>query len=332
MTVLVTGGAGYIGAHIVRLLRERREDDVLVVDDLSTGEASRVSGEPLVQVDVAAPTSVDRMAEVMVESRVTSVIHLAARKEVRESVARPAWYFQQNVTGMANVLTAMELAQVSKLVFSSSAAVYGTPESGLVREDALTHPENPYGETKLVGECLVRDAARAWGLRGVSLRYFNVAGAGWPDLGDPMVTNLVTMVLDRLTRGERPEVFGTDYPTSDGSCVRDFVHVLDLAKAHVSALAYLDRPERPFDVFNVGTGGGDSVLAVVRALGRVTGCESTPVILGRRAGDPPSVVASVDRIGAVLGWRAEAGLAEILASAWAGWKAGRPKSPASAGT
>jgi UDP-glucose 4-epimerase len=150
-----------------------------------------------------------------------------------------------------------------------------------------------------------------------------VAGAGWPDLGDPVVTNLVTMVLDRLVRGERPQIFGTDYPTPDGSCVRDFVHVVDLARAHLAALDYLDRDDRPFDVFNVGTGTGSSVLDVVDRLGAVTGLDSSPVVLGRRPGDPASVVASVDRIGAVLGWRAEAGLSEILTSAWSAWAAGR---------
>jgi UDP-glucose 4-epimerase len=315
VTVLVTGGAGYIGAHVVRMLVEARRDAV-VVDDFSTGSRDRVSGAPILELDVSHPRAVDLLADEMVSRGVTSVVHFAARKQVAESVARPAWYYQQNVTGLANVVAAMEQAHVQKLVFSSSAAVYGNPAFEVVPESAPTSPVNPYGETKLIGEWLVRDAARAWGLRGVSLRYFNVAGAGWPDLGDPVVTNLVTMVLDRLVRGERPQVFGSDYPTPDGTCVRDFVHVMDLARAHLAALDYLDRDDRPFDVFNVGTGRGDSVLEVVRQLGAVTGLDSTPVVLGRRPGDPARVVASVDRIGAVLGWRAEAGLSEILTSAW----------------
>jgi len=318
MTVLVTGGAGYIGAHVVRLLRETHRQ-VVVVDDLSSGDRERVSGAPLVELDVTAPESVEAMAQVMTAHNVTSVVHFAARKQVGESVVRPAWYFQQNVAGLANVVAAMERAQVMNLVFSSSAAVYGAPVEEVVPEDAATSPVNPYGETKLVGEWLVRDAARAWGMRGVSLRYFNVAGSGWPDLGDSVVMNLVTMVLEKLTSGQRPVVFGTDYPTPDGSCVRDFVHVLDLARAHLAALAYLDRDERPFDVFNVGTGSGDSVLAVVAELGRVTGIDSTPVVAPRRAGDPACVIASVERIGTVLGWRAESGLTDILASAWEAW-------------
>ncbi|CAN5366207.1 UDP-glucose 4-epimerase GalE [soil metagenome] len=323
VTVLVTGGAGYIGAHVVRLLAEMHRA-ALVVDDFSTGSRGRVSGAPVVELDLSETHAVDLLADVMVSRGVTSVVHLAGRKQVAESVARPAWYYQQNVTGLANVIAAMEQATVLKLVFSSSAAVYGNPAVEVVPESAPTSPVNPYGETKLIGEWLVRDAARAWGLRAVSLRYFNVAGAGWRDLGDPMVANVVTMVLDRLVRGERPQVFGFDYPTPDGTCVRDFVHVMDLARAHLAALAYLGRDDRPFDVFNVGTGRGSSVLEVVRQLGVVTGLDSTAVVLGRRSGDPTAVVASVERIGQVLGWRAELGLPEILTSAWSAWLSGRP--------
>lgn len=326
MSVLVTGGAGYIGAHVVRLLREKNED-VVVVDDLSTGDAVRVSGAPILQLDITAPASIDAMAAQMSRSDVSSVIHFAARKRVGESVNRPAWYYQQNLTGLANVITAMEVASVQKLVFSSSAAVYGTPDLEIVPETAATTPVNPYGETKLAGEWLVRAAGRAWGLRGVSLRYFNVAGAGWPDLGDPVVMNLVTMVLDRLSRGERPLVFGADYATPDGSGVRDFVHVLDLAEAHLASLVYLDRPERAWDVFNVGTGAGSSVFEVIREIGRTTGLDTTPEVIARRPGDPARVVARVDRVAEELGWHARAGLPEILASAWAAWQVGERAFP-----
>lgn len=325
MTVLITGGAGYIGAHVVRLARETGRE-VLVVDDFSAGESSRVAGVPSFRMDVAETTSIGTLSEIMRSSRVTSVIHFAARKQVGESMVRPAWYFQQNVTGLANVLTAMESARVDRLVFSSSAAVYGTPGTTEVPESAPVSPVNPYGETKLVGEWLVRDAARAWGLRAVSLRYFNVAGAGWPELGDPVVMNLVTMLLERTSHGERPRVFGADYPTRDGSCVRDFVHVLDLAEAHIASLDYLDRPDRPWDVFNVGTGSGSTVLEVVSELARVTGRDMTPEICARRAGDPASVVASVARITAAMGWRAKAALPEILASAWQAWQFAHPGS------
>lgn len=319
MTVLITGGAGYIGAHVVRLVRETGRD-VVVVDDFSTGESSRVADVPSFRMDIAETTSIDDLSDVMRSSHVTSVIHLAARKQVGESMARPAWYFQQNVAGLANVLSAMESAKVNRLVFSSSAAVYGTPGTAEVTESAPVSPVNPYGETKLVGEWLVRDAARAWGLRAVSLRYFNVAGAGWPELGDPMVMNLATMLVERISQGGRPQVFGGDYPTRDGSCVRDFVHVMDLAEAHIASLDYVARPDRSWDVFNVGTGKGSTVLEVVRELARVTGWDLAPEICARRPGDPASVVASVDRIADAMGWRAKAALPEILASAWQAWQ------------
>jgi UDP-glucose 4-epimerase len=179
---------------------------------------------------------------------------------------------------------------------------------------------NPYGETKLAGEWLVRDAAAAGVLRGTALRYFNVAGAGWDDLGDPAVLNLVTMALERITRGERPRVFGTDYPTPDGSCVRDFVHVHDLARAHIAAMDHLPGAAEPFEVFNVGTGRGASVLEVVGRLLRLAGSTEEPELEERRAGDPASVVASVDRIADVLGWRAQADLDDILTSAWSAWQ------------
>lgn len=208
MTTLVTGGAGYIGAHVVRLL-EQRGERVVVVDDLSTGSASRIGDAVLVKLDVASPEAVGVLTATMREHGVDAVIHFAARKQVGESVERPAYYYQQNVGGLTNVITAMEAATVDRLVFSSSAATYGNPSSAVVEEKLHAEPINPYGETKLIGEWLGRAAARAWGLRFVALRYFNVAGAGWDDLGDPAVLNLVPMVLERLGRGEKPLIFGT---------------------------------------------------------------------------------------------------------------------------
>nr|WP_242511636.1 UDP-glucose 4-epimerase GalE [Cellulomonas sp. HLT2-17] len=323
MTVLITGGAGYIGAHVVKLVQDTGRA-VVVVDDFSTGSQDRIPGTPWRRLDLTEPSSVEELADTLRSFEVTSVVHFAAKKRVDESMVRPAWYFQQNVTGLANVLAAMELAGVRELVFSSSAAVYGTPTTTDVTEIAPTSPVNPYGETKLVGEWMVRDAARAWGLRAVSLRYFNVAGAGLPELGDPLVMNLVTMLLQQKSLGQQPKVFGGDYPTPDGTCVRDFVHVLDLAQAHVASLDYVARPERAFDTFNVGTGIGSSVLEVVTELANLTGWDARPEILAPRAGDPASVVASVDRITGVMGWRAEAALPEILASAWKAWQFDHP--------
>ena len=320
MSILVIGGAGYIGAHVVRLLQEAGED-VVVADDLSTSSAERVGGAPLVVMDVAADDAVGRLVEVMREYAVDAVIHFAARKQVGESVQRPLWYYRQNVGGLVNVLDAMEAAGVRKMIFSSSAAVYGMPPVEVVDEDTVKNPINPYGRTKLIGEWILEDCGRAWDLRWVGLRYFNVAGAGWPELGDSAIMNLIPMVLDRLERGEAPRVFGDDYPTPDGTCIRDYVHVRDLAEAHIAALRALD-DELAHHVFNVGTGTGASVAEVIDAIGEASGLDATPVVEARRAGDPPQLIASADRIAADLGFRSEAGLDEIVASAWEAWQAG----------
>ncbi|WP_029251956.1 UDP-glucose 4-epimerase GalE [Paraoerskovia marina] len=321
MTTLVTGGAGYIGAHVVRLLQERGEK-VVVVDDLSTGRPERIGDAVLVECDVAGPGAVEAMRVAMVEHDVRAVVHFAARKQVGESVEKPAWYYQQNVGGLTNVIAAMEAADVDRLVFSSSAATYGMPSVSSVEEKLHAEPINPYGETKLIGEWLGRAAGRAWGLRFVALRYFNVAGAGWPELGDPAILNLVPMVLDRLERSERPKIFGDDYPTPDGTCIRDYIHVLDLAEAHLASLEYLDLDEREHDVFNVGTGTGASVREVIEQIGRASGLDVTADVEPRRAGDPPQLVASPERIRLELGWVAKQGLEEIIDSAWEAWQAG----------
>ncbi len=317
MAVLVTGGAGYIGAHVVRLLVASGRQ-VVVIDDLSAGAADRVGDVPLVRLDLADPTTVPSVAATLREHQVDEVFHFAARKKVPESVERPTWYAQQNVGGLVNLLDAMHDVGVDRIVFSSTAAVYGSPHGPRVAETDPTVPVNPYGWTKLAGEWLVRDAATAWGLRGVALRYFNVAGAGWPDLGDLAVANLVTMVLERLSRGEPPMVFGTDYPTPDGTCVRDFVHVMDLAESHIAALDALDA--RPWTVLNVGTGTGASVLEVVRGLQRVVGAPDDITWAGRRPGDPATVVADPSELDRSLGWRARRTLDDILADAWTAWQ------------
>jgi len=311
MRVVVTGGAGYIGAHVVRLLLGRG-DAVVVVDDLSTGDPARVSGAELVRADVADPGATRLLAEAMAGA--DALVHLAARKQVGESVARPLWYAEQNIGGTVAVLRAAEAAGVPRAVFSSSAAVYGDVAQETVTEAALPQPVNPYGRTKLAGEWLFRDAARAWGLRQVSLRYFNVAGAAAPELGDPAVLNLVTIVLDRWRRGEPVVVNGTDYPTPDGSCVRDYVHVTDLAAAHLAALDHLDRAGGGPDVLNIGTGVGTSVLEMVAQLAAAAG--AGPVTIGpRRAGDPARVVADPGLAHTVLGWRATHDVAGIASSA-----------------
>lgn len=312
MAVMITGGCGYIGSHIARLLGS----DSIIIDDLSAGISSRVAGLVCENLDLSSPDSPERLTALMKKYEVDSVVHLAARKQVAESVAKPEWYYQQNIGGMANLLLAMRNAGVMKLVFSSSAAAYGMPAVSLVDEDVPCSPINPYGETKLIGEWMADDAARAWGLKHVNLRYFNVAGAGWPDLADTAVANLIPIVFAAIKAGEKPKVFGDNYDTADGSCVRDYVHVLDLANAHVAALDYLDRPVRPHATFNVGTGIGSSVFEVLEEIRRVTKQNFEAEVLAPRAGDPPSLSADVSRIKQTLGWSSEKTLNDIVRSAW----------------
>jgi UDP-glucose 4-epimerase len=320
MTVLVTGGAGYIGAHVVRLLRDR--GDIVVVDDLSTGAAQRVGDVPLVQIDIAEDQAADKLAAMIQEYGVDAVVHIAAKKQVGESVERPAYYYRQNVGGLANLLLAMEATNVDRLMFSSSAATYGLPDlpsEQNMTEDVPGRPISPYGETKLICEWLCADAAAAWGLRWAGLRYFNVAGAGWPDLGDPEALNLIPIVMTAVTNGREPRIFGDDYDTPDGTCIRDYVHVLDLAQAHVETLDYLGRSDRPHTIFNVGTGHGSSVREVIDQIAVSTGYEIRARVVARRAGDPARLVADPTRIEQTLGWSSTKSLADIVDSAWAAW-------------
>ena len=322
MSILVCGGAGYIGAHVVRLLRQRG-DRVVVVDDLSSGKASRIGDAKLVKLDVTLDEARSALSTLMVDEDVTAVIHFSARKQVGESVKRPTWYYQQNIGGMANVLAAMEDAGVDQMIFSSSAAVYGMPNAEIVTEDMAGRPINPYGETKLIGEWMMADCERAWDLKWIGLRYFNVAGAGWTDLADPAIMNLIPMVLDRLERGESAKIFGADYDTPDGTCVRDYIHVLDLAEAHIAALDVLAEGRQPdHHTYNVGTGLGTSVQEIIDGLRRVIGWDFPVEVLERRAGDPPKLIGDPLSIGVDLGWKANNGLDEILTSAWEGWQAG----------
>jgi UDP-glucose 4-epimerase len=319
MSWLVTGGAGYIGAHVVRaMVADGRE--VVALDDLSTGDAARVQGAPLVVASVLDRPALDKA---IAEHGVTGVVHIAAKKQVGESVADPLLYYRENLIGLTTLLEAVRDAGVDRFVFSSSAATYGLPDVDLVTEDTPAVPLSPYGETKLVGEWLMRDCAAAFGLRSLALRYFNVAGAAAPELGDPGVFNLVPMVFRALEAGERPQVFGGDYPTPDGTCVRDYVHVADIADAHLAAARALDEGAGSA-TYNIGRGEGSSVLEVLDVIGRVTGRDTTPEVVDRRPGDPARVVAAVDRIRAGLGFTASRDLTEMVDSAWAGWRRRRP--------
>lgn len=319
MGILVTGGTGYIGSHVVRLLVDRGES-VVIVDDSVSGRPERVPGVEVVVLDLAQSSSAARLDEVFARHDLESVIHFAARKQVPESVKRAAWYYEQNVGGLAVLLQAMNRHAVGKLVFSSSAAVYGNPSGSQLTEDTELQPINPYGRSKLIGEWMIDDAVVADGLCATSLRYFNVAGAAAPELGDTAILNLIPMVLDRLTRGERPVIFGDDYATPDGTCVRDFIHVADLARAHLLALDSLTPQVPGHEIFNVGTGKGASVREVVELLVAVTGIDFEPIVLERRPGDPGAVIADPSRIRDRLGWEAALTVRDMVESAWAGWR------------
>lgn len=316
MSILVTGGTGYIGSHVVAMLRERG-DEVVVIDDLETGFAERIGDVPLRELDLAAPDASEQIECVLREHAVERVVHFAARKQVGESVERPLWYHEQNTGGMLALLRAMRDAGVGELVFSSSAAVYGMGAGqDRVREDDPTVPVNPYGETKLAGERIIEGMITAGQLRATSLRYFNVAGCGERRLADRVALNLIPMVIERLLRDEAPRVFGDDYPTPDGTCIRDYVHVSDLAEAHLVALDRLASGDELSSAYNVGTGLGSSVLEVVQAVREASGRDIEPVVVDRRPGDPPALVGDVERIREQLGWSAKRGLPEMAASAW----------------
>jgi UDP-glucose 4-epimerase len=312
---LVTGGAGYIGAHVVKALADQGERAV-VLDDLSTGTPQRVGDAPLVTGSVL---DTDLVARTLREHDVRGIVHVAAKKQVGESVERPMYYFRENVDGLLSLLDAATGAGVESFVFSSSAAIYGMPSVERVTEDDGGVPLSPYGQTKLAGEWISRAVGDASGMRVIALRYFNVAGAGSPALGDPGATNLIPMVFQALSNGETPKVFGDDYPTPDGTCIRDYVHVSDIADAHVAALRHLEAGGASA-TYNIGRGVGSSVLEVLRTIAEVTGNETPPEVVARRPGDPARTVAVVERIRDELGWTADHDLRDMVSSAWDAWQ------------
>ena len=316
MTWMLTGGAGYIGAHIVRAF-DAAGLPVVVLDDLSTGIRENVSADvPFVRASVGDSEAVRAALR---EHDVTGVLHLAAKKSVAESVEKPLLYWDENVGGMRSLLQSCVDEGVDRVLFSSSAAVFGNPPVDFVTEETPVAPMSPYGESKLVGEWMLRDLAAATGLRWAALRYFNVAGTGAPELADRSVTNLVPMTFRALTAGRKPQLFGDDYDTRDGSCIRDYIHVVDLAEAHAAAAARLD--EAPIgEVFNVGRGEGVTVTEVFATVREVTGIDFTVDVVGRRAGDPAAYFADATKIGKELGWTARLDLADMVRSAWEAWQ------------
>ena len=309
MTWLVTGAAGYIGAHVVAQMLAAGER-VAGLDDLSTGDAGRIPEVPLVEGSTLDGALLDRTLR---EHRVRGVVHLAAKKSVPESVAMPLHYYEQNVGGTVALLRAATAAGIGRILYSSSAAVYGETSAELVTEDHPTLPTSPYGETKLAGEWAVRGHALAAGLRWAALRYFNVAGAASPELADRGATNLLPLVMRAAETGEPVDVFGDDWPTPDGTCLRDYVHVEDLAEAHVAAAQVLLDDAAPSPAaLNVGRNEPTSVLEVMAAVERVRGRPVPHRIAPRRPGDPARVVADASRIAEVLGWRASRNVDQMV--------------------
>ncbi|MGD9571390.1 MAG: UDP-glucose 4-epimerase GalE [Thermoleophilia bacterium] len=318
MTWLLTGGAGYIGSHIALAFRDAGTD-VVVLDDLSTGYRSYVpDGVPFVEGSVEDPAAVARALD---GHDVDGVVHLAGLKYAGVSVDEPLAFYAANVTGIQTLLAAVRERGIPRFLLSSSSSWYGTPDAEIVGEDTPPRPESPYGETKVVSEWLLRDVARITpGLRQTSLRYFNVCGSGPPDLADHSPHNLFPKVFRAMSRGEAPLVNGNDYPTPDGTCVRDYIHVVDLADAHLQAALHLAGDAPVAEAYNVGRGVGSSVLEVIDAMRRLTGIDLPPEIRGRRAGDPARIVGAVDRIRADLGWEARYDLDDMVRSAWAAWQ------------
>jgi UDP-glucose 4-epimerase len=313
LTWLVTGGAGYIGAHVVRAFTGAGIG-VVALDDLSSGHRGFVPEEvPFVEATILDR---DTVAEALRTHGVTGVVHVAGFKYAGVSVQRPLHTYEQNVTGTVSLLSTMEEVGVDKVVFSSSAATYGTPESEVVTEQSPTRPESPYGESKLIGEWLLRDQGVATGLRHTSLRYFNVVGSGSPELYDTSPHNLFPLVIEALIAGRTPRINGTDYDTPDGTCVRDYVHVADLAHSHVAAARALAEG-RPLErIYNLGSGHGASVRQIMETMADVTGIAFEPEIGPRRPGDPDRIVASGELAARDLEWQMRHTLREMAASAW----------------
>lgn len=318
MAILVVGGAGYIGSHTTRALR-RAGYDVILYDNLSTGSRRLAQGFELIEGDIADAASLCPAL-----ARADALLHFAAHAYVGESVENPRKYFRNNVTAALTLLNAALDAGIRRIVFSSSCAVYGVPRQIPITEETNREPVNPYGATKLFFENALEAYGRAYGLRSVRLRYFNAAGADESgeigELHDPE-THLIPLALAAAASGRELQVYGSDYETADGTCIRDYIHVSDLADAHVRALQYLERSSNEKNTksvaLNLGTGRGRSVLEVLEAAETATGRPVRRKMQPRRLGDPPVLIADPAQAQTVLGWTAKRNLAEIMSSAWA---------------
>ncbi|MDH5523386.1 MAG: UDP-glucose 4-epimerase GalE [Desulfobulbaceae bacterium] len=314
--ILVCGGAGYIGSHMVKMLTGLGFQ-VTVFDNLSTGHTEAVGKAPLIKGDLLNP---EDLSALFADNKFDAVMHFSARSLVGESMTNPAIYYRNNVVGSLNLLDAMREHGVNKFIFSSSAAIFGNPVQALINEEHPKAPINPYGETKLMVEHILRDYHAAYGLRSVSLRYFNAAGADPKgEIGESHnpETHLIPNVLRSLLKeGSELKVFGNQYPTKDSTCVRDYIHINDLCTAHLKALAYLENNDDAFGI-NLGNGTGFSILEIIQAAKEVTGKPIPYTVAPARAGDPATLVADAKRAGEALGWRPEqTDIKEIIKNAW----------------
>ena len=314
MSWLVTGGAGYIGSHVVQAFLDADITPV-VIDDLSSGHREFVPDD--VAFVEGSILDEELLVKVLTEHACEGVVSIAGYKYAGVSVQRPLHTFDQNVTGLVSLLRAMQRVGVHNYVFSSSASVYGTPDVDQVTEDTPLAPQSPYGQSKLIGEWLAADMVPVdpeW--RYTNLRYFNVVGSGSDDLYDTSPHNLFPIVFDRLLDGRVPMIFGDDYPTADGTCVRDYVHVADLAISHVAAAKAMSQGRALKPAYNLGSGDGSSVAEIMTAIAKVTGIDFTPEIGPRRPGDPARIVANGDAAAADLDWAMRHSLEDMVASAW----------------
>ncbi|NLZ61570.1 MAG: UDP-glucose 4-epimerase GalE [Acholeplasmataceae bacterium] len=316
MNILVLGGAGYIGSHFVKNAIKHGHK-VIVADNLQQGHRKAV--DPQARFYIVDIRDKDGLKQIFANHHIDACAHFAANSLVGESMQRPLVYFDNNVTGTINLLEAMEKHQVKRIVFSSSAAVYGTHERMPLVETDNTNPENPYGESKLMMEKIMAWADKIHGIRYASLRYFNVAGASLDaSIGEDHrpETHLIPIILQvALGKRERLVIFGNDYPTPDGTCIRDYIHIEDLIEAHLLALEFIDKHDRS-EIFNLGNEDGYSNLNVVETAQKITGLAIPFTFCDRRPGDPPKLIASSQKAITLLGWQRQYGIEDIIASAW----------------
>lgn len=316
MNVLVTGGAGYIGSHTCKQLKKHGLNPI-VYDNLSRGHKKFVQWGPLIEGDIL---DTEKVKKTLVEHQIQAVLHFAAFAYVGESVENPSLYYKNNVHGTLSLLEAMLKSNVKKFVFSSTCATYGVPEKVPLIEDMPQSPINPYGQTKLMIEKILKDYGPAYGLKSVCLRYFNAAGADQEGMigecHEPE-THLIPLAIEAALHNKTMKIFGNDYPTPDGTCLRDYIHVTDLAEAHVLALKYLDKAEKEFNYFNLGNGKGFSVQEIIKAVEDVSAKKVNAEIYPRRAGDPAALVSDSAKAKRHLQWEPKiTDIKEIIRTAY----------------